>query len=246
MSAWTIGNKLVQQADILVILLDGRYPQETFPPDLFKKIKSTKKPYLFVLNKSDLVTQRFAEIKLSKEITPFIWFSSTKHYGVHELRRTLLAINKKRPLSVGILGYPNVGKSSFINCLSQRHAAPTSATAGFTKSMSKIRVAKDIYFFDTPGVPAKRVNHEQQGILGTIDPSHLRDPDLAALALLERLYPNQKSFKAFYGIEIKKDYLETLEELAVQMNYLKKGGIPDLMRASRKLLEDWQRGKLKV
>jgi nuclear GTP-binding protein len=53
---------------------------------------------------------------------------------------------------VGIIGYPNVGKSSLINSLKRSKAAPTGNTPGITKSMQEIQLDKNIILIDSPGV----------------------------------------------------------------------------------------------
>ena len=53
---------------------------------------------------------------------------------------------------VGVLGYPNTGKSSIINALKGRASAPTSPVSGYTKGMQWIRASKRMYLLDPPGV----------------------------------------------------------------------------------------------
>jgi ribosome biogenesis GTPase A len=36
----------------------------------------------------------------------------------------------------------------------------------------------------------------------------------------------------------------TLEAIALKLNMLIKGGKPDIMRAARKIIRDWQRGEI--
>ena len=53
---------------------------------------------------------------------------------------------------VGVIGYPNAGKSSVINMITRRGVAKTAKQAGFTKGMQKIRMTEGILILDTPGV----------------------------------------------------------------------------------------------
>jgi len=43
----------------------------------------------------------------------------------------------------------------------------------------------------------------------------------------------------------KEDKEETIEEIALKSNTLKKGGIPDTMRMAKTILKDWQKGAIK-
>ena len=58
----------------------------------------------------------------------------------------------KQLITVGVVGFPNVGKSSLINSLKRSKAAATGNTPGVTKSMQEIQLDKNIVLIDSPGV----------------------------------------------------------------------------------------------
>jgi nuclear GTP-binding protein len=60
--------------------------------------------------------------------------------------------NAKKLITVGIVGFPNVGKSSIINSLKRCRAAAVGNTPGVTKSMQEINLDKNIVLIDSPGV----------------------------------------------------------------------------------------------
>ena len=59
---------------------------------------------------------------------------------------------KPRAMRAMVLGFPNVGKSTFINRLAKRIATVTGNKPGVTKAQQIIKVDKDFELFDTPGV----------------------------------------------------------------------------------------------
>ncbi|MBI5391879.1 50S ribosome-binding GTPase [Candidatus Woesearchaeota archaeon] len=133
-----------------------------------------------------------------------------------------------------------------INALKQKHSANTSPKPGFTKALQKLKIAPEIYVFDTPGViPYGERDPLKHALMAAADPNIIKDPDIVAMHIIERFYKENKSvFEIFYGIEMAEDPVETLERLAKRLNALKKGGKPDIMKTARKIIEDWQRGKV--
>ena len=65
--------------------------------------------------------------------------SSNKSVGAENLLELIKNYSKnegiKRAVTIGVIGYPNVGKSSVINSLKKSKAAAVSSVAGFTKSL---------------------------------------------------------------------------------------------------------------
>jgi len=52
-------------------------------------------------------------------------------------------LRSKKRIHVGVIGYPNVGKSSIINFITRRSVAKTAKQAGFTRGMQKIRMSEE-------------------------------------------------------------------------------------------------------
>jgi nuclear GTP-binding protein len=58
----------------------------------------------------------------------------------------------KQLITVGVVGFPNVGKSSVINSLKRSKAAVVGNMPGVTKKMQEITLDKNIVLIDSPGV----------------------------------------------------------------------------------------------
>lgn len=97
--------------------------------------------------------------------------------------------------SIMVIGVPNVGKSSLINILRNRHlnkkaASQVGAVAGITKSvLTRIKICEDplIYILDTPGVMLPKIKDHEMGMklaLCSCFQDHLVGPDLIADYLL--------------------------------------------------------------
>lgn len=246
---WEIVNKVIDQADVLLFILDARLPEETCNPEIGRKIVSRGKQVLYVLNKCDLVSEeRLAETRT--KFKPNTYVSCTKFYGATKLRHAILRYGTpiarregKDQIHVGVIGYPNVGKSSVINLLKGKGAAKTSPQAGFTRGYQFVRISKKILMIDTPGVLAREHKDEiSSAKIGAKNPSAIRNPDLVAMELIEEL---EGVVERHYGVEPGKDNEETIERIALKQHYLKRGGEPDIDRMARQILDDWQKGKIR-
>lgn len=126
----------------------------------------------------------------AKAITPVdqvLFVNAKQGEGIHALHRAIFKAGshvqerrerrglKSRPLRVGIIGYPNVGKSALINRILGRKRARTANTPGVTRSLQWIRVrtdesktslAKEFELLDSPGIiPAKMVDQSDALLL---------------------------------------------------------------------------------
>lgn len=250
-SFWKIVNKIIHDADIILEVLDARFINETRNQEIDAKIKRKGKDLIYVLNKSDLVTERFEDIK--PEFEPYIFVSAKKNLGTTQLRKKIneLAQSKKlqgkKNILIGIMGYPNTGKSSVINVLKQRKAARTSPIPGHTVGIQRIKLATGLYIMDTPGVFPKleEKDEEKRALINVKDPSKIKEPEFVAITIIEKaISKNPKALEELYKIKIQETSEETIEAIARKYNWLIKRGRPNIDLVSRKIISDWQRGIL--
>jgi len=241
---WNMVNNVISDTDVLLLVLDSRMAQETRNLEIEKKVLSYGKPLIYVLNKCDLVDKNIVE-EYKRKIPNSVFISAKYHLGTVLLREKILATAGRLKLDskvrVGVLGYPNVGKSSLINALKGRGSAKTSSISGFTKHIQKIRTSK-IILLDTPGViPYKEDDLLKHNIIGTIDHNKEKNPDIIAVNLMER-FPG--IIEKYYDVELNVDKEETLIDIAKKRNCVTKGSKPDVLRAAKMILKDWQIGNI--
>lgn len=239
-SFWRHVNTVLRKADIILLVLDARSIEETRNPEIEWKVQREGKHLLYVFNKCDLVSHQEME-EAKKRLSPSVFVSSTNRLGTTILKKKLLEISKGEKMTVGVVGYPNVGKSALINALSGRSAARTSPKSGFTQGVQRVRVNDKIMLLDTPGVfPANERDEVKHGLTGAKDSAQVHDPEKIALVLITS-HPHQ--IKQFYGIK-GHDEEEILEEIGKKYRLFLKGGQVNEEAAARKLLRDWQEGRL--
>ena len=238
---WKLVNTVIKDSDILLMVMDSRFPNETRNRELEKKILKENKRIIFVLNKCDLVTKDYIE-SFKKKIDNSVFVSCTKHFGSTKLLKKILEFSRGGKPIVGVIGYPNVGKSSFINLLKGKKSASVSSVSGHTKGIQFIIAKGKIKLIDTPGVLSYTDDDMLKKILiGSVNPHQLKDPEIYAQEMINN-YPELIS--KCYNVIIKKDDFEALDKIAIEKNIIKKGGEPDLKRISVQILYDWQRGKI--
>lgn len=237
-SFWDIVNHVLEQSDIILMVLDARFPEQTENKEL--KDKAGNKPILYVLNKSDLADKDDL-FKWKQKHPNSVFISAMKHQGTTILLRKIMEISQGKHVTVGVVGYPNTGKSSVINALKGRKSAGTSPHAGFTKSKKLIRITEDIYLLDTPGVlPYLEKNDSKLSLIGATDPTKLKDPDLAVFELIRH---KKNIICKHYGIKETSNE-KIIENIAIKYKKLVKGGQPNINETAKMILRDWQRGKI--
>jgi nuclear GTP-binding protein len=221
---------------VVLYVLDARDPEGTRSRDVERSIMAAAndgKRLILVVNKIDLVPQKvlrdwlvylrryfptlplraagaasnahtFNHRDLTAQTTSATLFKALKSFAASR--------QLKRAVSVGVIGYPNVGKSSVINALMARmsgkgasstRACPAGAEAGVTTSIRAVKIDSNLTLLDSPGVifpssssteSAGLVSLKNAGeahahlvLLNAVPPKQIDDPVPAVNLLLKRL-----------------------------------------------------------
>jgi len=236
-----IAKRIIDMSDIILEVIDARMPKDTRIKSLEHLAKRKNKTLIIVLNKADLVPEDFIEIvkdDFSKEF-PTVYVSSKTRKGSKTLRKYMKDYSpEKEKVYIGVVGYPNTGKSSLINVLVGRKRSKTAPMPGFTKSIQIIKLSKRHYLIDTPGILVPE-DENLLAILGAKRPEKLEYPEKAVGMLLSKL--SKYFVKKYYNVEFN-DISDFLEKIADKFNYV---GENRLKRAAIKVLDDWIKGKIK-
>lgn len=249
---WRMVDRVISDSDILLEVIDARMPDLTRNKRVENKIRRKRKFLVIVMNKSDLITRKMRIDILKKLKSRELAFVSCKsRMGIPTLREIIFDLAKRRRhwdyTKVGVIGYPNTGKSSVINALVGRSVVKTSPIPGLTRGVQWIRGEGEIMFSDTPGViPFGEKDETEQALMAVIDPNKLANPDLAAMRIIQLFLDyNKRGLEKFYDVKIETDDVsEILLKIGKRKNFLMKGGRVDESRTALAMIRDWQRGNL--
>ena len=248
--------------DVVYEVVDARMPLSSKIVDIDDLIKD--KPRIMVMTKYDLCDKTETD-KIIKyyESTGYkvipVDLMNNNNAGVKKIidatNEIMVGVNNKRKEKglmpragrVLIVGIPNAGKSTLINRLVGKKAAGVGNTPGFTKSLSWIRINKDLELLDSPGILWPKMEDQEAAhvlaCLSSIKEEILNIDSIAVFILnkLFELYPEKLEER--YGItELDEDYIETYDMIASRRGALSRGGVADYEKVSNIIVRDLKNG----
>jgi ribosome biogenesis GTPase A len=241
--------ELMKCIDLLLEVRDARLPVSSHNSDLEPILK--RRPVIVVLNKTDLadpvITGQWRSWFDGQNLTA-VEVNGRNGQGINRIWQLLtgrhVASALKRALRVGVIGMPNVGKSSVLNRLLGVGTAQTGNRPGITRGKQWVKRGP-VEVLDTPGMLPPKLDDRTAGIklalIGTIHEELLPVYDLA-LELLrdygEQLFEWEKQGLSWECPEA------ALEWYTRKRGFLVKGGEPDLNRGVQTLLQEFRNGRL--
>ncbi len=243
---WKLVNRILERSDIVLEIVDARFIDETRNREIEDKIKKKQKLFIIVANKSDLADKEEL-LDQVLHLPNSVILSSKNKQGTALLKKKILSLARGKNVRVGVVGYPNTGKSSVINALAGSSKAKTSSQSGHTRALQLIRAGPRIMLIDTPGViPYMQNNEASMAAIGSVDANQLKDPLMAAFRLTEKI---PEKVISFYGLDLEPekadDPEEIIEAVAKKKNLLMSGARPNVRLASITIINDWQKGILR-
>ncbi|XP_059610524.1 mitochondrial GTPase 1 [Phlebotomus argentipes] len=255
----------LKSVDCVIEIHDARIPFSGRNEDFRHTIRGIK-PHILVMNKKDLIPPgsgaKIVERVQSSGECEHVLFTNCKDQKCEGIRRLLplakkLIVNSNRynrselsEYCIMIIGVPNVGKSSLVNILRNKHlhkrsSSPVGAVPGITRSvMNRIRISANppIFVLDTPGILTPKVSDNETGLklaLCACLQDHLVGPLVVADYLLFRLNMEENyRYVEFMGLEKPNDNI--IEVLAAGAKVIDKYQVVRTVMAERVTRPDFE------
>ncbi|KAL2485867.1 DAR GTPase 3 [Abeliophyllum distichum] len=184
--------------DVVIEVRDARIPMSTSHPQMDSWLGNRKR--IIVLNREDMISTADRNTWASyyaRQGTKVVFSNGQLGMGTMKLSRLAKSlaggVNEKRkakgllprPVRAGIVGYPNVGKSSVINRLLKRRMCPAAPRPGVTRALKWVRFGTDLELLDSPGIIPMRINDQSAAIkLAICDDIGERSYDVSEVAAI--------------------------------------------------------------
>lgn len=249
MGFWPVVQDMIRNVDIMVIVGDARMPEISVNSELVRKARQMEMPFIIAYSKCDLVSE--SDLRdLKKRFPEACFVSGPKNIGVSYLRRQIQIIAKRMKLDepkIGVVGYPNLGKSALINAMARRRQTIVSPIPGTTRGIQWVK-SGGLKILDSPGVIPYEDKNRKLVLIGSKSAYQIKTPDRYAMDVINMfLIKDKQKLREFYKLDMpSEDPYDVMIEIGMKRKFLKKGGDVDEDRTARTIIREWQTGKLKI
>lgn len=231
--------------DIIYEVIDARMPASSKMKGIDDILRD--KPRIIVMTKKDLcdmsVTEKWvnyyeslgnivilADLTNDVDYKELIKVTKKIMEPVQEKRRKQGL--KEKEIKIGVVGIPNVGKSTLINKLARKKVAKTGNKPGVTTSINWLKTDCGFLLLDTPGILWPNLDEFDDALplaaTATIKTEILNMTDIGGyiITFLKSKYPEKLVER--YNIELSDDLSVLFDNLAKRFNAYTKDGLSDL------------------
>ncbi len=252
--------KVWKHIDAVLEVADARIPVASRNP--IHLTLTPQKPYLLLLSHADLADReandRWLEHYLEEKV-PVIACDLRSDAEIRLIRRRLLNFHEPllekakrqgriaRALRVLVVGIPNTGKSTVINKLVGKKSAAVESRPGVTRDLNWLRSGTELHLLDTPGIlPPKLADQDEA--FGLAATGAIRDAILPLEDVARKLFARLRidygdEMNARYG-DVALDAGSDFDACAVRMGCILSEGVPDTLRFSSMLIDDFRAGRI--
>ena len=254
---------VLERSQVAVYIIDSRDPLSFFCEDFVHYLNELNLPVLIALNKGDLVPIEIRNewsnyfISLQSNLNLQFQFVSALNNSNDLLTPKQLILKAKElakssgkdgRITIGFVGFPNVGKSSMLNSAVGKICVRSSSTPGKTKHLQTIIIEEEgIVLCDCPGLVFPLFQQSRASMIcnGILSIDQMTDW-LSPLSIICEKIPSE-ALNILYGTSLIEKYSnprEFLRQLSFRKGFTLTGENPDYARTSKIVLKDFTSGKL--
>lgn len=248
--------------DIIYECVDARMPLASKLKDMESVLKD--KPRILVMTKKDLCdleeTNKWVKLYEEKGYKVIlIDLTNNEDYKkliklTNEVVKPIQDKRKEKGLKdkeikIGVIGIPNVGKSTLINKLAGKKVANTGNKPGVTKQVNWLKTNSGFLLLDTPGILWPKIEDNTEALslasTATIKMEILNMTDIGGYIITFFKNYYKDIFAKKYNIIVSDNPSEVFASLAEKFNFFEKDGEIDYEKVSNKVYNDLVSGSLK-
>ena len=247
----------MHKVDVVIEVLDARVPYSSCNPMFETLRRQGQRPALKLLNKADVAdpqrTRQWLQHYNAQDGVKAISLCAKKPANVKRIPQLCQTMLPERgtalkPLRMMILGIPNVGKSTLMNALLNRHVANVGDEPAITKNQMFHEIAPGMSLLDTPGMlwpgMTQYVSYKLAATHSIGRAAYDNDEVAEHLAAyLVEHYPSLLE-QRFGPLPPSCDAHKLLETIAQVRHLAKKSGGLDIPRAATTLVNEFRAGTL--